>query len=356
MAEQAGFVAEKLGLACQMVDQEVASGAVGAAALLVARNGMVAVERGYGRLRRDPGARAVAPESVFLVASISKPVTVTGVMTLVEKGRVRLDDPASKYLPELKGDGREKILVRHLLSHASGLPDMLPENVEMRKRQAPLREFVAKSMTTPLLFAPGTAVKYQSMGTLLAAEILERVTREKLDAFLQREVLGPLGMRRSAMGLGKNRIEDTVEVDLPKEGDVPQTEADHSWHWNSPYWRGLRAPWGGMHTTVGDIALLLQAMLEGGKPVLKPETALAMRTDQNRGLNQPWGLGWEVGAGANYPGSAAEVFGHGGATGTLCWADPSRGIVFVLFTNRPGVNDKTEFRERVAKAVSDAAA
>lgn len=356
MAEKAGFVPEKLGFACRMLDQEVTSGKVGAAALLVARRGIVAVERSYGRLRRDPAAPECRPDTVFLVASISKPVTTMGFLKLVERGRVGLQDPVSKYLPDFQGDAREKITVRQLLCHASGLPDMLPDNVELRKRQAPLKEFAAGVMRTPLLFPPGTRVSYQSMGILLAAVILERITGQKLDAFLQKEIFAPLGMRHSSMGLGHNRIEDTVQVDLPQSGDTPQTEADRAWHWNSPYWRTLGAPWGGMHTTVGDIALILEAMLDAGRPVLKPETAQAMLTDQNQGLNTPWGLGWKLGAGALYDGSPAEVFGHGGATGTLCWADPSRQIVFVLFTNRPGVSDKTNFLQRVAAAVAQAAA
>ncbi len=356
MAEKAGFAPEKLGLACRMLEQEVASGRVGAAALLVARDGLVAAERSYGRLRRDPSAPECRPDSVFLVASISKPVTAMGVMKLVERGKIRLDDPAMKYLPEFRGGPREKITVRHLLCHASGLPDMLPENIALRKRQAPLKEFVSGALHTPLLFSPGTKVSYQSMGILLAAEILERVSGQKLDAFLQKEIFAPLGMRHSSMGLGRSRLEDTVQVDLPQAGDVPQTEADRAWSWNSPYWRNLATPWGGMHTTVGDIALVLEAMLEGGRPVLKPETAGAMITDQNPGLNLPWGLGWKVGRGAFYEGSAPELFGHGGATGTLCWADPGRKIVFVLFTNRPGVNDRTDFLRRMAGAVSAAAA
>ena len=356
MAEKAGFVPEKLGMACRVLEQEVTSGKVGAAALLVARDGVIAAERSYGRLRRDPSAPECRPDSVFLVASISKPITALGVMKLVERGRIHLNDPVMKYLPDFRGDAREKITVRQLLCHASGLPDMLPDNIPLRKRQAALKEFVAGTLHTPLLFPPGTKVSYQSMGILLAAEILERVSGQKLDAFLQKEMFTPLGMRHSSMGLGRNRLEDTVQVDLPQTGDVPQTEADRAWSWNSPYWRDLGTPWGGMHTTVGDIALALEAMLDSGRPVLKPETARAMVTDQNQGLNLPWGLGWKVGRGAFYDGSAPEVFGHGGATGTVCWADPGRKIVFVLFTNRPGVNDKTDFLHRLSGAVADAAA
>jgi CubicO group peptidase (beta-lactamase class C family) len=340
--------------AVRLVEQEVASGAVGAAALLVARNGVVAVERGFGRLSRDPSSKPCQSQSVFLVASISKPVTAMAVMRLVDKGRIHLDDPVKNYLPEFNGDGRERITIRNLLSHTSGLPDMLPENIELRKRQAPLKDFVAGTVRTPLLFPPGSRVSYQSMGILLAAEIVERLSGQPLDAFLQREVFARLKMRHSSMGIGRRNIADTVQCDLPSSGDLTMSASDRAWNWNSPYWRKLGVPWGGMHSTVGDIYRLLQAMLQQGSGVLKPELAEAMIADQNKGLNRPWGLGWEVGQGAFFEDSPARAFGHKGATGTLCWADPDRKLVFVLFANRPLAHDKDKFLERVSKLVSDA--
>lgn len=342
----------KVKAAVQLVEDEVASGAVGAAALLVAHNGKVLVEQGFGTLSREKGAKECKSDSIFLVASISKPVTAMAVMRLVGQGRVRLDDPAQKYLPEFKGDGRERITVRNLLSHSSGLPDMLPDNVELRKRQAPLKEFVAETFRTPLLFAPGTRVSYQSMGILLAAEMVERVSGKALDAFLQEEVFKPLKMRHSSMGIGKRKIEETVLCDLPMQGDLVMKDSDSAWNWNSPYWRKLGVPWGGMHTTVGDIFRLLQSMLDKGRPLLKAELGGMMVTNQNQGLERPWGLGWEVGSDAFYDGSPASAFGHGGATGTICWADPEKKLVFVVFTNRPLVNDPNKLLRQVGKQMT----
>lgn len=350
-AEKAGLDPVKITAAIHMVEQETASGAVGAAALLVARNGFVAVERGYGRLSRDPASPRCRPDSVFIVASISKPITTLAVMRLVDQGRLRLDDPVAKYLPGFTGDFRARITIRNLLTHTSGLPD----NIALRRRHAPLTDFAAEALQTPLLFAPGTQQSYSSMGILLAATIVERVSGQPLDAFLHQEVFAPLGMTHSSMGLGSRRIADTVQCDLPAHGDLIMTDADRSWDWNSPYWRALGSPWGGLHTTTGDIALALQAMLDAGRPVLRPETARAMITDQNAGLNKPWGLGWTLGADASYDGSPAGVFGHGGASGTLCWADPARKLIFVLFTNRPNVNDPSHFLRRVSAVVSEAA-
>ncbi|MBI3665395.1 MAG: beta-lactamase family protein [Acidobacteria bacterium] len=355
MAEKAGLSPEKLGAAIQLVEREASSGAVGAVAFLVARDSYVAVERGYGRLFPGPGSPPCRPDSVFLVASITKPMTTMAVMKLVERGRIGLDDPVSRYLPEFSGQGRERITVRHLLTHTTGLPDMLPENIELRKRQAPLREFVAGTLRAPLLFPPGTRVSYQSMGILLAAEIVEHLAGERLNSFLEREVFTPLGMRSSSLGLRGRQIEETVQCGLPSSSDLTMTAADKSWNWNSPYWRNLGAPWGGMHSTAGDIALALQAMLEGGRPVLQPDTARAMITDQNAGLDKPWGLGWQLGTGAFFPSSPAALFGHSGSTGTMCWADPARKLIFVLLTNRPLANDPSNLHARVSALVSEAA-
>jgi CubicO group peptidase (beta-lactamase class C family) len=352
-AEEEGVKPGPFAAATRLIQEQVESGLVGAAALLVARNGKVEVEQGFGSLSRKAGAKPCRTDSVFLVASISKPVTAMAVMKLVDQGRVALDDPAQKYLPELTGDGRERITIRNLLSHTSGLPDMLPNNVELRKRHAPLTEFVSGALRTPLLFPPGTRVSYQSMGILLASEIAQRVSGMPLDRFLQREVFGPLKMRHSSMGIGKRKIEDTVECDLPARGELRMQDSDASWNWNSTYWRNLGVPWGGMHTTVGDIHRLLQAMLEKGHPILRAAVGESMVTNQNSQLDKPWGLGWAVGENVLFEGASAKVFGHSGATGTLCWADPDRKLTFVLFTNRPLDNDPGQFLRQVAKAVSD---
>jgi CubicO group peptidase (beta-lactamase class C family) len=179
---------------------------------------------------------------------------------------------------------------------------------------------------------------------------------QRLDTYLQNRVFGPLKMTHTSMGLGKRQITDTVRCELPASGTYGlMTPADSAWDWNSEYWRKLGAPWGGVHSTVGDIARLLQAMLDGGQPILKRDTALQMTSLQTQGLGNPWGLGWRVGADAFYDGSPAQIFGHEGSTGTLCWADPKRQLIFVLFTNRPEANDKSYLLRRVSRLVADAA-
>ena len=262
------------------------------------------------------------PDTVFLLASITKPMTAAAVMKLVDAGQLRLSDPVQRYLPENKGGHRALMTVRHLLTHSSGLPDMLPDNAGLRRRHAPLQDFVAGALRTPLLFKPGTECRYQSMGILLAAEIVERLTKRPLREFLAQEIFRPLGMSSTSLGLGGRPLEATAPS---------QVTEDPGWNWNSRYWRDLGAPWGGALAPAGDVAKFLDAFLRPG--LLKPESQRVMVTDQNAGLNQPYGVGFAVsGLGA---GCSRHAFGHGGSTGTACWADPQSRRVFVLVTTKP---------------------
>lgn len=325
---------ERIDEADRIIRGEVARG-VESVALHVEQGGEV-IARGYGKAKAD---------SVFLLASITKPMTAMAVMMLRDQGRLKLSDPVQKYLPEFRGGERGRVEIRHLLTHTSGLPDMLPENEALRKRHAPLREFVAGAMRTPLLFAPGERMQYQSMGILLAAEIVERLTGRGLREFLRTELFTPLGMKSASLGLGGRRVEELVRSQVAEASD---------WDWNSVYWRDLGAPWGGAHANAGDVARLLKFFLAGRDGVLRAATAREMVTNQNGALGEKgsWGIGWKVGKGEFGRGCSAGTFGHSGSTGTLAWADPARGLVFVLLTSKPAEQSRKGLITPVSDAVS----
>jgi CubicO group peptidase (beta-lactamase class C family) len=280
-------------------------------------------------------------------------------MLLVERGLVSLDDPVSRYLPEFKGEDRSATRVRDLLSHTSGLPDMLPENTALRRAHAPLSEFVRHSFTTPLLFPTRTDFRYQSMGILLAAEIVERVSKKRLRDFLKLELFDPLGMRSSALGMGSFRIEDTAWCQTSPRANQADLERFGP---NSPYWRDMGHPWGGMHSTTMDLAVLLQTFLNGGsyagKRVFSPATVAAMIRDQNTAIQKPWGLGWGLATSPVwcYFGDlvSPRTFGHSGATGTVAWADPDQRLLCVILTTRPSGEDGGRLLRLVSNAVAGA--
>jgi CubicO group peptidase (beta-lactamase class C family) len=337
--ESVGMSQARLDSAASMLGAEVQRGNLGAGSIIVARRGTIVLHRGFGRLTRKPGSGAVTKDTIFLLASITKPVTACALMLLVERGKVSLNDPVSRYLPEFTGAERGKVRVRDLLSHTSGLPDMLPENTELRRANVPLSAFVEHTYKTPLLYSPGTSFRYQSMGILLAGEIVEKLTGMRLRDFEKKEIFEPLGMNHSALGMGSTPIADTVEAWSSPNADPKDTERFGA---NSRYWRDMGHPWGGMHSTTGDLAVLLQTFLNGGaykgKRVFSPSTVKAMTTDQNVQVQAPWGLGWALGRSGvwNFFGDlvSASAFGHAGATGTVAWADPESGLLCVILTDR----------------------
>jgi CubicO group peptidase (beta-lactamase class C family) len=353
----AGVSQSQLERASGLIQAEVESGRVGAAAILVARHGRVVLHRGFGRLSPAPGAPPVSPDSVFLLASITKPVTACSLMLLVERGLVSLGDSVNQYLPEFTGGERDKVQVRDLLRHTSGLPDMLPENLDLRRAHAPLSEFVRHTYVTPLLFSPRSEFRYQSMGILLAAEIVERLSGTKLRDFEKKEIFDPLGMKDSSLGLGGRRISDLVSCATAPGTDPADEERFGP---NSLYWRDLGCPWGGMHSSTTDVAILLQTFLDGGvyagTRVFSPATVTAMTSDQNAELRAPWGIGWALGRSHAWNAFGDLVsggtFGHAGATGTMAWADPETKLLCVILTNRPYSVDDGRLLRLVSNTVA----
>jgi CubicO group peptidase (beta-lactamase class C family) len=295
-------------------------------------------------------------DAMFLLGSISKPINVTAVMTLFDQGKFQLDDPVKKFLPDFTGDGRDDVTIRQLLTHVSGLPDQLANNSELRKEHAPLAEFAKHARRARLDFAPGTKYQYSSMGILLATRIAEQVSGSDILTLVERTVFQPLGMKHSAQGLGKFKLEEMVVCQT--EGAAPESGGGDpkakEWDWNSPYWRKLGAPWGGTHASAPDVARFLGEFLGARGKAVKPETArLMIRNHNPKGLT-PRGLGFGVGKGAGSPGCSEQTFGHTGSTGTLCWADPASDTTCVVLTSLPRRGAKDHPRELAAERVAAA--
>jgi CubicO group peptidase (beta-lactamase class C family) len=323
------------------------------------------------RAAGDFGAsRPTAADTIFLTASLSKPIVAMGLLLLVERGRVSLADRVCDIVPEFSDAPKRPITLRHLLTHTSGLPDMLPNNRALRQRQAPLADFVSGACGVSLDFPCGRGVQYQSMGYALLGEIIARVTGMTCARFLTEELFAPLGMVDSALGLPEEWLQPKSErlarlapVRLPQD----QVGGD-DWNWNSRYWRTLGAPWGGVFSTAGDLSLFLRMMLcdgrfDGGQ-LFSPTTITAATTNQLEFMHdvpeadrrtRGWGLGWRL----NWAGHPAafgdllspQTYGHWGATGTLWWVDPVRHMGLVLLTTQSLERDQTHHL-RLSNAVA----
>lgn len=343
-----GLDAGRLSVAFDLLEQWTTgpAAAIPGGALAVGRRGKMVEPRYFGRQGPEPDAPAIRRDGLFLLASLTKPITYLGAMLLVERGLLSLSRRVTDYLPEFAAHHKETTLVQQLFTHTSGLPDMLPNNLELRRAQAPLETFIAGAIrdTVPL-FPPGTGHSYQSMGTLVTAAIVQKITGLTIQEFLRKEIFQPLGLASTSLGLGELDEERIVAL-RPPEGQEP------AWGWNSRYWRDLGAPWGGLFSTPEDFAVLCQLMLSGGEyggvRLLAPQTVQLMTTNrlddhpevpESIRRARPWGLGWSLNH-RQYDTILCDtlgphVFGHIGATGTLFWCDPQTEGFALVFTTAP---------------------
>jgi CubicO group peptidase (beta-lactamase class C family) len=319
---------DRLDEAADILAKAAAGGQVASAVLYVAQR-----DESFTRMF----GKVASGEAKFLLGSITKPICMAALMTLFDRDKFSLDDRLKKFIPEFTGEGRDDVTLRHLLTHTSGLPDQLPQNNELRKNHAGLPEFVKHAVRTPLGFAPGSHYQYSSMAILLAAHVAELISGATILDFVDRSVFQPLGMKRSALGLGRFKLDDMVlcqmEHAAPEAGAGDPAAKD--WDWNSPYWRKLGAPWGGAHCSAPDLGRFLTEFLLEKGAVVKPETARLMVTKQNAKGLTPRGLGFNVGSAVGSPGCSEKTFGHTGSTGTVAWADPATETVCVVLTSLP---------------------
>ena len=353
----AKFDLARLNIARDVARRWTESGDCAAVAVAVGTSDAVQAVWHCGTLG-DGSRTPLGPQSLFTVASLTKPVVAMGVLRLVEQGRLHLNEKVNQFLPEFAGKGRYAVRVRHLLTHTAGLPDHLPHDRDLRRENAPLSRFLADACATELLFPPGRGVSYSSLGFLLLGEIVARVTRLSLPVFLRAELFAPLGMSNTALGVPRDwqlASQNATQSPANRFAAV-QLPADQQgggdWNWNSVYWRSLGAPWGGLISTAEDLGAFAQAILADGRtatgPVFAPATVAAALADATATYPdlpetdrrcRSWGLGWR----RQWPAHDAsfgdlvsrETCGHFGATGTLLWIDPVCDCFAVILTTLP---------------------
>ncbi len=329
--------------AAKILSDAVSSGQIKAASMVV-RQGSDRAEQAFGTANMN---------SAFLLGSITKPIALAAVMHLYEQKKFSLDEPAQKYLPEFTGDERGSITVKQLMTHVSGLPDQLPENGQLRREHASLKQFADAAMRTPLSFTPGSRYQYSSMAILLACEIAQRLSGKSILELVQQHVVEPLGLQYSALGYGRLKPEQTVRMQTehaaPEAGGGDPSAS--SWDWNSDYWRALGAPWGGMHASSGDVLKFLDAFVKPPSGFLSQATVDLMIQNHNAAVRVPRGLGFALGPITLSPTCTQSAFGHTGSTGTIAWIDRDRDLSLVVLTSLPAEAVKPHPRDLVAGAM-----
>jgi CubicO group peptidase (beta-lactamase class C family) len=360
--QKVGMSAARLKNVAGLVHQWVKEGVAQTIEVLVARRGSIVLHEVSGRLTPEPASPTPPLNAIFPLASVTKLFTATSLMCLVEDGRVGLNRPVQEYIPEFSGEGKDKVLVRHLLTHTSGLREEEIEKFASEQRgksSIPSSEPTLHPLThekyylrygAPLWKAPGVEMSYADFNFDLAGEIVRRVSGVALDGFARSRIFRPLGMVDTSYCM----------VDVPVKRRIPRRRSPQDP--NLPPDPLFEAVWtaretervywgsGGAFSTVMDMARFEQMFLNGGiygsARVLSHVTVTEMTRDQIPGIGASfldeyfpeagWGLGWSVHghkaglAGALYSPSSFE---HGGAGGIWVLVDPELELVGAYFSS-----------------------
>lgn len=311
---------------------------------------LFAVANREGLLRCDT-VGGPKPDSIFLLASVTKPIVATGILRLVEQGAISLHEPIANHWPEFAVNHKETVTPWHLLTHTSGLDEGYAQR--QPKEGAPLphgdvREIEARLVQETFLnFAPGSRYRYCNAGFRAIAALIERLSGRDYVEYLRAEVLAPLGMADTTFSpTGSQRERAMPVLDMP---------------FSPGLFAALASPSGGYWSTAADLIRFGQMLLGKGQfqgnRVLGSATVAAATRVHYEGVNsddpiQPApvyrGLGFQV-VGAGRAGLVpVGTFGHGGATGTYLWVDPHHDLVIVFLTNRWGQDSR--WRQRAINA------
>src|SRR6266571_2823002 len=373
---QAVFHPDKLVEMDAAITEAVADHQCPGAVLWLERNG-VAYHKAYGKRALAPAEEPMTEDSIFDAASLSKVVACTpAVMLLFERGQIDLEQRVQTYLPEFKGDGKETITVRQLLTHTSGLRPDISTQPAWSGYDTAIRMACAEKPLTP----PGTAFRYSDINFFLLGEVVRRVSGMKLDAFVEREVYRPLQMADTGFRpITTSNVTDVAAPDsgrknpaapaLPAEGakarvatpaSAAATDATTPFtrvapteridgrilrgvvHDPTARYMGGVAGHAGIFTTAADLARYARMMLNLGEldgvRLFKPETVRLMTSVQTPdNIRARRGLGWDIDSGYSRP--RGKIFplgsyGHTGFTGTALWIDPFSKTFWIFLSNR----------------------
>ncbi|MGC2660597.1 MAG: exo-beta-N-acetylmuramidase NamZ domain-containing protein [Bryobacteraceae bacterium] len=338
------------------INDAVATGLIPGAVLLIGRNGQVLYKRAYGSRSLVPQKEPMTTDTIFDVASLTKVIATTPcVMKLFEQGKLRIDDPVTKYLPEFQG-GKSAITVRNLMTHFSGMP---PDLV-LEPRWSGYETGIQKALVEKPIAAPGQKFIYSDINFLLMGEIVHRLSGKMMPQFAHDEIFAPLGMTESMFDPPASLRPRIAPTQRDPDTNIPLWGVVHDP--TSRYMGGVAGN-AGLFTTAGDISKYAEMLLGlGSRQNVQIFSPLTVRkfTEPASPADQAIlrGLGWDIDSpysrnrGELYP---IGSFGHTGYTGTSIWMDLFTKSYVILLTNvvHPnGIKSLSSLRSRVATAVA----
>ncbi len=358
------------------VEPFIEAGEISGAVTLVARGGKAVNFEAMGLADLETG-RDMRKDDLFWIASMTKPTVGVAIMMLAEEGKLTINDDLEKHLPEFKNawmvaekSNREMRLVRpsrkvtllDVATHTAGIP-----NVTEPRAHSTLAELVAQTSQRPLEFEPGSRWKYSTAGTNVLGRVVEVVSGQRFEEFVQQRLFDPLGMKDTTFHPSREQAKRLAKSYLKNSATPKLTETGISFV-QGDLWDTKRTvkPGGGLFSTAEDMRRFYQMMLDRGmwegKRILSEESVAALTSTQSGDIKtgftegMSWGIKFQV---VKEPQGVTAMlnpgtFGHGGAHGTQSWADPVNQTIYVLMIQRRGFpnGDNSDVR----KAFQEAAA
>lgn len=335
------------------IEDTIASRGFPGASLAVTLEGKLVALKAFGRFTFDAHSPTVVPETIYDLASVTKAVATTTVaMILYERGELDLEMPVRNVIPEFATDDprRDEVTIHMLLAHSSGLPAYEKLFLNARTRD----ELLRAAFETPLVAEPGSQAEYSDIGFIVLGEALARIADRPLDHFCQHDVFGPLGMSRT-----------TFRPPMAWRSTIPPTVDDQSFrhrviqgevHDENASVLGGVAGHAGAFATAGDIATFAQALLNEGRPILRPESVALFTRRESAPPGTSRTLGWDTPSQPSQSGRhfSPRSFGHLGYTGTSLWIDPEKQLSIILLTNRTWPDNQNQTVKQVRPKIHDA--
>lgn len=330
-AASVGMSANRLETIDRIVRRGITAGGYPGASVVVGRRGYSVFEKGYGRLGWTSGSAAVVPdESIYDLASLTKVVgTATAAMILYDEGRLELDAPVSRYLPAFSGGNKDKVTIKQLLTHTSGLP----AGRDLRRLANGPWDARNVVMATPLACAPGACQVYSDLGADVLGFAVEAISGQGLDSFLNERVFTLLGMNDTRFRPSQSERDRIAPTEVSSPRGYPLRGEVHD---ENAWALGGVAGHAGLFSTAADLSLFAQMMLNGGTyggVRIVSDSAVARFTHRVTGTRA---LGWDTSDGDGTAGihMGENAYGHTGFTGTSLWIDPDRDLFVILLSNR----------------------